>query len=169
MKNDSHPNCSYKRWLPLLTCCILASGPANAQSISWSIVNATGYTDGDDGSLRWTIGEPLTYEAIGEDGSLRLGFMPYTFVEEEILSTHVFNPDLEISLSPNPATDNIVVRLPGQDHYIVHIFSFDGRSQMTAGITSVTNIDIQSLPSGSYVLYVLDPKGSFNSISFIKS
>jgi hypothetical protein len=169
MKNDSHSNRSYKRWLPVLTCCFLAFCSADAQSLSWTFVNATGYAEGVDGSLRWTIGEPLSYHVTGEGGSLRVGFMPYAYAEEVILSTHTFNPDLQISLYPNPATDKIRIRVPAQDRYQIHIFSFDGRSQLDAEITSETQIGIHSLPSGSYVLYVLDPKGSFNSISFIKS
>jgi len=169
MKSKSLTRFSQKGWLTIITCCFLAIGSLDAQSITWAIVNAAGYTDGTDGSLRWTIGEPMTTETTGETGTLRMGFLPFVFTEEITSATMIINPDIAISISPNPAADQIHVQVPGEDHYLVRIISLDGRSKIASDITSEMQVDIQSLPAGAYVLYVIASNGTYNSKTFVKS
>lgn len=169
MKNESRITCSCIRWLSIVTCCFLSFSAVDAQSITWAIVNAAGFEDGDAGSLRWTIGEPLTLEVSGDAGSLRIGFMPFTFVEEITSASRSLDANIKISLSPNPATDEVRVQIPGEENCMIRIVSLDGRSMMAADIIHDASLDIRSLPSGPYVLYVIDPAGAFNSTTFIKS
>jgi hypothetical protein len=169
MKKESHSNCSPKRWLSVVACCVLGLGSVDAQSITWAIVNAAGFENGDNGSLRWTIGEPLTLEVSGDAGSMRIGFMPFAFLEEEITLSRTLDPDIEITLAPNPAADNIRISVPGHENQMIRIFSLDGRSELKTEINHEVQLDIRSLPSGPYVLYVINPTGTFNSTTFIKS
>jgi hypothetical protein len=169
MKNESHSIRSRKGWLSLVTCFILFFGSIHAQSITWAIVNAAGFENGAEGSLRWTIGEPLTLEVAGEEASLRVGFMPFVFVEEITSASRALDPDIKITISPNPATEEIHVNVPGHERCMIRILSLDGRSKMAADISYDASLDIRSLPSGPYVLYVIKPNGAFNSTKFIKS
>lgn len=169
MKNDSHPGYSCKRGLALMVGCFITCSSISAQAITWSIVNAAGFDDGPDASLRWTIGEPLTAEVIGDDASLRVGFFPFAWVETGTTAYTVFQPEIEIRISPNPAGNTLLVQVPGEIQYQLRILSLNGVSELTSQFTTATNLDIRSLPSGPYVLYVIDPKGHFNSIPFIKS
>jgi len=158
-----------KGWLTFITCFVLGFGSLDAQSITWAFVNAVGFVDDPDASLRWTIGEPLSLETSDETASLRVGFMPFAYVEDITSATMTINPDIEISIAPNPAAEEIHVQVPGEKHYIIRILSMDGLSRLASDITSEMTIDIQSLPAGTYVLYVMDPNGTYNSKSFIKS
>lgn len=169
MKNESRITCSYSRWLSVVACCFLAFSAVHAQSVTWAIVNAAGFEDGVDGSLRWTIGEPLTLEASGDAGSMRVGFMPFAFVEEITSVSGTLDAGIEITLSPNPASEEIRVQIPGEEVCRIRIVSLDGRSKMATDIIHEARLDIRSLPSGPYVLCVTDPAGAFNSTTFIKS
>lgn len=168
MKNILQSRCSYKRWLPFISFFFIGFCTLEAQSITWAIVNAAGFEDGPDASLRWTIGEPLALEINGVQGTMRVGFMPFAYYEE-LVSTPSIDPDIEISISPNPASDEIYVRLPHDDRYTIYILSMGGPPQITSGISTSATIDIRSLPAGSYVLYVRNSAGAYNSKPFIKS
>ncbi len=169
MKNLSTPIYNVLRWLPLVAGCLVACSSLQAQSITWAFVNAAGFVDGADASLRWTIGEPLTTEVRGDDGSLRVGFFPFPFIESGTTATTSFHPEMEISISPNPAVNTLHVQVPGDDPFQLRILSINGVPAMSARVTNDTSLDIRALPSGYYVLYIIDAQGAFNSISFIKS
>ena len=169
MKNNSQHRIGYNRWLMILTCLMFASASSFSQSISWTFVNAAGFEDGDNASLRWTMGEPLTLEVSGVSGSLRVGFMPFAYYEEVISSYMTIDPDIEISISPNPASDDLYVQVPQNNGYILRILSMDGRAHIAGEINHTTRIDIRSLPAGTYVLYIMNPAGTYNSKTFIKS
>lgn len=154
--------------LLVLTCALLSSGLLGAQSITWTFVNAAGFEDGPDGSLRWTIGEPLTVEVGDKTATLRVGFLPFAYVEQTSAST-ALSRDIEIVISPNPASDQIDLRVPGLQRYDIRILSVSGNAALATGVISQAQIDIRSLPDGAYVLYAIDPDGNFNTKTFIKS
>jgi hypothetical protein len=139
----------------------------DAQSITWTFVNAAGFEDGPDGSLRWTIGEPLTVEVGDETATLRVGFLPFAYVEQTSATT-ALDPDIEIMISPNPASDQINVQVPGLENHRIRILSMDGNAALAAEVISQAEIDIRSLPDGAYVLYAIGPDGIFNTKTFIK-
>lgn len=170
MKHTSHKNGGFKgRSLLVLICGLLSTGLVDAQSITWQIVNAAGFTDGPEISLRWTIGEPMTLEVGDATATLRVGFMPFAYVEESTSASSALDPEIDITVSPNPASDQIHVRLPGVEIYTVRILSMNGSASMATEIISQAAIDIRALPEGAYVLYAISPEGKFNTQTFIKS
>jgi hypothetical protein len=157
------------RWLLLITMCLMSFGTIGAQSITWAIVAAAGFEDGNDGGLRWVMGEPLTTEVTGEAGTLRVGFLPFTYFEEDVSASTFLDPTIDITIAPNPASSDLRIQVPGSGTRFIRIISIDGVSHMGVEISNDELIDIHSLPSGPYVLYVIEPSGSFNSKTFIKS
>jgi len=158
------------RWLIVLAAFSLLHTYSSAQSITYTFVNAAGFDDGVNCSLRWTIGEPMTTETTGENGTLRMGFLPFSFTEDLASAVHMpLDANIRISVAPNPATDQIRVKSPEDQRYLLRIISLDGRAILASDIINESVIDIHSWPPGVYVLYVLDLNGSYNSIQFIKS
>src|SRR5687768_2172651 len=177
MKNDSirclgfnkRTSLSNKKYILLLTC-FLSLFFLHAQSITWSIVNAAGFEDGVDGSVRWTFGEPLTMEIKGVDGAMRVGFLPFSYLEDEItVSSTEVELDLNIMVSPNPAQDELHIQVPHGTNQHIRIMSLEGKQVMSFDITSDARLDIRDLPSGPYILHLVDPSGNNNAIAFIKS
>lgn len=144
-------------------------GTIQAQSIQWAIVNAASFEESDQGYLHWTAGENFTTEFHSEHGTMRIGFLPFPLEPENSTYTSSLDPDIVITMYPNPATDLLYLRVPARHQQKVRILSLDGRMTMGANIQSTVTIDIQALPAGAYALYVIDPSGSFNSTTFIKS
>jgi Secretion system C-terminal sorting domain len=165
---QQHGSCK-RRWLLLLGCCLVAFASLQAQSITWTFVNAAGFEDGDQGSLRWTIGEPVTVEVSDGTASLRMGFLPFAFMEDGSSATHTLRTDIDITIAPNPASELINVHLPEATPYTIRILSMDGTTQMETTATAHVQIDLNRLPVGAYLLYAIDPDGSFNTKTFIKS
>jgi hypothetical protein len=159
---------SHFYWLLALICSLFLSDTSHSQSLDFSFVNAAGFDDGPAGSLRWTIGEPVTLEVSGEQGSLRVGFLHVTFPEDIVSSTMSMDPYITISLTPNPARDEIRVQLPNDDPSMIRILSMDGQPFIAADITGEVSLDIRTLPAGQYLLYVLNLSGHYNTQSFIK-
>lgn len=169
MKQITNTHGRFKgKCLLVLTCVLFSCGMLDAQSITWTFVNAAGFEDGPDGSLRWTIGEPLTVEVGDETATLRVGFMPFAYVGQTSAST-ALDPDIEITISPNPASDQMDVRVPGLESYQIRILAMNGNSTIATEVISQARIDIRALPDGAYVLYAIDPDGKFNTKTFIKS
>jgi len=169
MKHSTPISSSWKRWLLCITFGALSLAAIDAQSITWAFVNAAGFDDGPEMSLRWTIGEALTLEVQDATARLRVGFMPFAYVDQGTSASQSLDPDIEISIIPNPASEEIQLRVPGDARNLVRIVSIDGKSKLAAEVTYETRIDITTLPAGPYILYVIDPSGAFNTKTFIKS
>lgn len=169
MKNTAFSLISFTRRLIVLTCFACASQSGNAQSITWAFVNATGFDEGPDCRLRWTIGEPMTTEVSGEYGTLRMGFLPFAFADDQVSATMDVNEDITITVTPNPASEEIRINVPGDEQYAIRILSIDGKPMIANDINDALTMDIRSFPDGIYVLYVLATNGTYNSTTFIKS
>lgn len=168
MKRTTNCTVSHSLWLTCLILLSLIPLSGHAQTITWAFVNAAGFDEGPDCRLAWTMGEPMTTETSGEQGTLRMGFIPFA-AEGETTATMRIDPAIVITLSPNPAADWITIHVPTDEQYLVRILSIDGRSGIASDITHEVTLDIRTLPAGTYVLYILDTDGDYNSTLFIKS
>jgi hypothetical protein len=140
-----------------------------AQTITWSFVNAAGFDEGPDMSLRWTIGEPMTTETSGEQGSLRMGFLSFTIPADITAVKMQYSESMQLHVSPNPTTDFIQVTTADDARYLVRILSLSGVPMLATDMTRSQTIDTRSLSPGTYVLYALDnTNNTYQSTTFIK-
>lgn len=66
----------------------------------------------------------------------------------------------EVTIYPNPATDEIAVSVPWPGNYMLEIFSLNGDKLLEKQITdTVTHLNISTLPWGVYVVRVQDERG----------
>jgi hypothetical protein len=74
-----------------------------------------------------------------------------------------------VIISPDPATDNIVITVPDEGGSFVSIYTSGGSLVQTATLYSkVTTTDIRSLPSGTYFVHIRETSGGYINTRFIK-
>jgi hypothetical protein len=97
---------------------------------------------------------------LNDDGYVHVKYIDPTVTGIDDLSSHSNNP----VVYPNPATEEIQIQENFSGQYI--IFSFDGR-RIAEGST-FGRIDIQFLPSGVYVLQLIDGNRVNSITRFVK-
>lgn len=141
---------------------IVASNNSFGQDLE--VISGGGtYTENPNGSIAWTIGEPVidTYE--GTSNHLTQGFhQPDVYV----LSTENF-VEIELSIYPNPTSDyiNVVTDRPLQ------LRMFDESGKLVQQIDLVNNndqINVSGLSRGTYVLNFLSSEGMVKSMKILK-
>jgi len=147
-------------------CLIALSGIS--QELRWEFVNAAGLMDGDSASLRWTIGESFSTEVNGTTASLRVGFLPFAYVEDQTSASSNLNKDIEIVVSPNPASNYINVRLQEAEMYVLRFIAQNGSELFSTNFTGSYKHDISGYPNGAYTIIVIDALGAFNTTTIVK-
>jgi len=80
-----------------------------------------------------------------------------SFTYSKTIAVKIVDTQDLFSISPNPASTELTLQLPGNGPFIIRLASIDGRVlrkydlQLTGGRTSTT-LDIHALPKGSYIL-----------------
>ncbi|HTB52327.1 MAG TPA: T9SS type A sorting domain-containing protein [Ferruginibacter sp.] len=96
---------------------------------------------------------------VNDDGS---------FSYSNIVPIDIQNDNTAI-ISPNPATDNIVIALPNANKSVVNIYNSTGILVKTTTVYSIKNtLDIHNLPSGTYFINVIENGATIINKTFIK-
>ena len=66
----------------------------------------------------------------------------------------------DVSIHPNPANDRLVVRLPTGSKARLRLFERSGREAMQAEVGTEGTLDLNSLPSGTYLAELIDTGGN---------
>ncbi len=119
-----------------------------------------GHSTGTNIQLTWTAGEPLYETATNENSILTQGFNQV----RTIISTDI-QPDPvneEIQIYPNPCKDKIWITysFTNENRTLLKIFDISGSlldvKQLESG---KKEINIEGLPSGIYIIKVLNAQG----------
>jgi hypothetical protein len=133
------------------------------------VVSGGGYT-GSGGSISYSVGQVLYTTNSGATSSVAQG------VQQSYEIITLSSPELStVKLSafayPNPATDKIVLSLQNADltdlSYV--LYDFSGRTLGSALVQGVeTQIALQSLPAGVYILKVNKNNTELKTFKIIK-
>jgi len=156
-----------------------------SQSISPSIINTTGGTFNDPNyyfRFDWSVGEmALVNQMQSADGLYVITnglLQPYTNTPASVNNSDDFGTD-EIHVFPNPASNYVEIDFNTRQQGRVRFMFYDNLGQkiydksfLSYGLDRVERINVATLPSGIYMIYVyLDPvagshikKGAFKIV-----
>ena len=151
-----------KRTITFLTA-LAFSGYLFSQSISPDVVAAAGdYFSNGTISISWTLGEVAT-ETIGNGTyTLTQGFQQPNYLITAV--PKYLNPKFEVTLYPNPTTDNVKLTLKGNENFdlLVSLYDAIGRELLSSKVTAGTaekDIDMTSYRAGIYFVKVAQTNG----------
>lgn len=157
-----------KRSCIFLVLAFFSSGWLVAQE---SVVVSGGSGSGIGGSSTYSVGQVVYTEIGGNSGFAIQGVQqPY---EISVLSLEEHpNIRLEAIVYPNPAQNNIILKIVSseQQNYKYELFDTRGRlllQNLTTGIE--TSIPLESFPSSTYILMVRSGKSLLKSFKIIKN
>jgi hypothetical protein len=155
----------------LLTFSALAiTGLLRAQSIMPEVVSSAGGSgQNSQGSLAWTIGEPVTATVGNGANTLTQGFQQPTLLIATALKNY---PELqELLVYPNPTADYVTLKTLGNTNQQFAYSIFDNTGKHIAGghtNAGNNNISFQGLATGLYTLRLTDSQSKVHQISIIK-
>ncbi len=126
-----------------------------AQSIERNVISAAGesYANGA-AQVSFTIGEPITETASGNDHSLTQGFH-----QTQLFVTGIedFRNDLNVQVFPNPTVENLTIQIPESlKNGSLVLYTTDGKvARSTSALDLTTTLDVSDLSSGMYFLNVI--------------
>jgi hypothetical protein len=127
---------------------------AHTDLMGWVDVNDTQYTTISYAVYTNGYGQPLLNLSVDDNGNVTDA--TYKYSEATFAST---TQDIKVSIYPNPAEKNLTVTIPDSKAEI-SIINISGQKVLTKQTTSTkVNLNIASLPSGTYVLKVKTNKG----------
>jgi hypothetical protein len=96
----------------------------------------------------------------GGDSGDQIYTTSLTLNENMSVSTHVPAP-LLVSVSPNPAREEIRLKAPGSSLREVRVYDLEGRCRIQTGLSSASSVslDVSHLTPGNYVLFATDLEG----------
>lgn len=124
----------------------------NAQHLTG---NAGKCIQSEKGSLSWSLGEPISFYIISENGCLTQGFQQPHIVVTAI-KDHI-TIDYKIKVFPNPVHSNLTIRIEGYDftHFSFKLFDGMGRIIRDENIQgSSTKLTVSQLVPSLYYLKV---------------
>ena len=148
-------------------CCLLGWGTALfAQK---GTVSAGGIGTGAGGSVTYTIGETNYITATGA-GQVTQGLQqPYEIFTIVATATEL---NVNVSLYPNPTTENVVIRVEGSsvEDLRYELYDIDGRLLAASKMESnETSILMRDLASATYFVKVLNNKNESKNFKINKN
>ncbi|MEL6695555.1 MAG: T9SS type A sorting domain-containing protein [Bacteroidota bacterium] len=139
--------------------CLLGLGEMMAQTISRSVIGATGSSNEQ---LSYTVGETVIHTGTSNANILTQGFQ-----QPDTTVTTFLDPQLgevNLTLYPNPATDQLFLDLEGksQAQYRVKIFDMRGRqviAERTVTGDSRSVFDVSDKAKGTYLMLIQSVQG----------
>jgi hypothetical protein len=143
----------------------------NAVVLSQEVIATGGdFNKNNQGSISYTIGEPVVETIKGTSGSLTQGFN-----QPLILVTPINEPtglNYEINVFPNPAQDFIRVKINMDYLSNLQYILFDEAGhivQQNNIFQNETDIFLNDLPSAHYILSIFDNQKDIKSFQIVKS
>lgn len=139
-----------------------------SQEIKSYVISSTGASImGENGALYLSIGEPMNTEISGGEIMISQGFLQVSIAgtssNENIL-------DEEISVYPNPTSDQLFIEMPDMNgEYRYQLFNSLGADIVIKEMkSSKTMVDLNSLESGTYFLKVNKGSKSSKTLKIVK-
>lgn len=149
---------------------VVLCGAAKAQSVMPQVVSSGGGSGQNaQGSLDWTIGEPVTETVSNGTNTLTQGFQQPTL--QLVTTIQNKNDLLNLLVYPNPTADYVILNMnhSKEMQYQFHVYDASGKlvQQGTAG-TSNPKISFHGFASGQYTLSLQSSTSSIQNITIIK-
>jgi len=145
-------------------------GSLKAQTVMPQVVSSSGGSGQNaQGSLAWTIGEPVTATVSDGTSTLTQGFQQPTLLIATAQNEN--NAAVHLLVYPNPTADFVTLKFDAStaSQYNFKIFDVTGKLVNEGKATSANpNISFLGLASGQYTVSLLSPNLKTQNISIIK-
>ncbi len=133
-----------------------------SQSIDREVIGSAGnYSNTDDFSLSWTIGEPITETFSSNDYMLFQGFHQGEYIVEIPENIENGFGNIHFDLYPNPAGDFLIIKLnePDKRTFKIHSYALNGKKLLSTEINPFENqkrLDLSNFGSGTYIIKIVN-------------
>jgi len=130
------------------------------------VVSSSGnYQETSNGSLSWTIGEPIT-ETKSNGNTLTQGFQQSRLTVTNI--SEIKPADISVSIFPNPTNEFITIKVSEAQDYTVQLFNLNGQllTEQKSNNTE-ERIDMMPYTNGTYLLKFIN-NNETNTYQIIK-
>ena len=141
----------------------------SAQSISKQVIAPAGSTiSNGNNQLSYTAGEVVIGAMTDEDGSFQLGDGYYPSLDLSVLSIESPTTNLLVKVYPNPTKELIFITHPISNSFKVFISDLTGKVLFQKQVGKQEPINIESYPTGTYLINVTTEDKKTNSYKIIK-
>ena len=141
----------------------------SAQSISKQVIAPAGSTiSNGNNQLSYTAGEVVIGAMTDEDGSFQLGNGYYPSLNLSVLSIESPTTNLLVKVYPNPTKELIFITHPISNSFKVFISDLTGKVLFQKQVGKQEPINIESYPTGTYLINVTTEDKKTNSYKIIK-
>ena len=145
------------------------SAGLSAQSISKQVIAPLGGTvSNGNNQLSYTAGEIVIGSMTAEDGSFQLGNGYYPSLNLEVLSIDSPTTNLLVKVYPNPTKELIFITHPISNSFKVFISDLTGKVLLKKEVGKQEPINIESYPTGAYLINVTTEDKKTNTYKIIK-
>jgi len=155
--------------LNLLLFSVLCSGFLQAQSISSSVMSASGTSfESENFTLHFSIGEPLN--TIIEEGDVMISQGVLQIILNEITPVEETTLQNTFEIYPNPTTNVVSIKIDEPNKkYNCRLFDMNGTLLHEASLSNEKpNFNIEHLPKATYLLEVVKGDKLYQNIKIIK-
>jgi Secretion system C-terminal sorting domain len=128
-----------------------------------------GTTQGSSGSVSYSIGQVSYSESSVPEGSIQEGVQqPYEIAQ---VSLHPSMSDIEIGVFPNPAHNQLTIRIPSfQTGFQASLFDSSGSLIQLVNLnSSTTSIEVGTWSQGTYFIELSDSIGRHARYKLVKN
>jgi hypothetical protein len=148
---------------------LLMSLSGFSQTVSKQVISPLGGTAfSDTHKLSYTTGEVVVGAMTSEDGSIQLGNGYYPSLDLSTLNTESAELQLQVKVFPNPTTETIFITHPISNSFKVFISDLTGKVLLKKEVGKQEPINIESYPTGAYLINVTTEDKKTNSYKIIK-
>ena len=148
---------------------LLMSLSGFSQTVSKQVISPLGGTAfSDTHKLSYTTGEVVVGAMTSEDGSIQLGNGYYPSLDLSTLNTESAELQLQVKVFPNPTTETIFITHPISNSFKVFISDLTGKVLLKKEVGKQEPINIESYPTGTYLINVTTEDKKTNSYKIIK-
>lgn len=138
--------------------------------ISQEVISSGGHFEqNSNGSLSYTIGEPVTETFSTNNNILTQGFQQSKIT---ITAIEVFKiEDIDIYVYPNPSDSHVFIKVESDNYpqFIYYLFDIKGKLISTGkSQDEITKLDIEALTTGTYLLKIEFTQSLTNTYRIIK-
>ncbi|MDC1355766.1 T9SS type A sorting domain-containing protein [Flavobacteriaceae bacterium] len=148
---------------------LLMSLSGFSQTVSKQVISPLGGTAfSDTHKLSYTTGEVVVGAMTSEDGSIQLGNGYYPSLDLSTLNTESAELQLQVKVFPNPTTETIFITHPISNSFKVFISDLTGKVLLKKEVGKQEPINIESYPTGAYLINVTTEDKKTNTYKIIK-
>ena len=132
-----------------------------SQDLNPEVIATSGeYFSGANGSLSWTIGEPVSETFSGVNAILTQGFQQNTYIVVAI--EDIQDDNFQISVYPNPASDLINIHLDIKSDVIIELFDIQGKKlsiEKVEANRTLKQLNLNNFAIGNYFIRITNTNG----------